>query len=381
MSNLCTRCALRLQRAAAAPSHTTTTRSLSTTPIRPKALPTFQSTSSPELDDILSTFRSKHIIPRMLSNHDRNLIFSLKTRKYLEENPQTVTIGDEDIDLQWIDQRTEIPNRREMMWQTMRLMREGEPGDWNNLPALLEGLAKVKRGANERQMAKMVRLASERGRFGIVLQCLHQARRTGMTLRREEVLNAVVWALREMGRAGVNVEGGEVDRGSWERAGLEKAIKDANEIAVLLEEPEHGTGNIVRQGDPRTRPEVLSVFLELNAAYAYRFQDGKDVDGKVRAYTDRLLANIKGAEGPATIEPASTGPQTEMLRGMPIWHGLQLAQKILGNQIPQPDLVKQVTSAWEEGLEALSSKIQAGDVEEGSYAAQALKVWKDCIRE
>ncbi|KAK3057640.1 hypothetical protein LTR09_001824 [Extremus antarcticus] len=381
MSSICTRCALRLQRAAPPPSTPSTTRFLSTTPIRPKAVPTFQPTSSPELDTILSTFRSKHFIPRLLPNHDRNLILSLKTRKYLEENPQTVELGDEAIDLQWIDQRTEIPNRKKLLWEAIRLMREGEAGDWNNLPALLDGLGKVKKMPGERTLAKMVRIASERGRFGVALRCLHQARKTGMTLKKDEVLGAVIWALREMGRGGMVTDGEVEESGSWRKVGLEKAIKDANEVAVLLEDQEHGTGSAVHANDPRRRPEVLSVFLELTAVYCYKYQDRKDVDGKVRAYVERLLSNIKGAEAPATTEPASTGPQTEVLRGISIWHGLRLAQKILGDDMPQADLARQVVAAWEEGLQTLASKIEANGAREGSYAELALVAWRDCIRE
>ena len=65
---------------------------------------------------------------------------------------------------------------------------------------------------------------------------------------------------------------------------------------MQLEDTEHGTGKFVHSGDPRRRPEVLSVFLELAAVYAYKYQGAKDLDGKVKAYAERLLSNIEGAE-------------------------------------------------------------------------------------
>ena len=164
-------------------------------------------------------------------------------------------------------------------------MAQGEKSDWNNLPALLAGLHKAKRTPNDRQLGKMVRLAVNSGRFGTVLQCLHQAHNTGMTLKKDEVLNAVIWGLREIAQSG-----------EWSEESLSKAIRDANEVAMQLEDTEHGSGKYVRVGDPRRMPEVLSVFLELAAVYAWKFQEGKAVDGKVKAYAERLLANIEGAE-------------------------------------------------------------------------------------
>lgn len=234
----------------------------------------------------MSSFRYRHFLPAALSKQEQTLVFKHKNKAFLAENPQTVTLGDEDIQLEWIDRKMGgIPNRVKLLYKTVQLMAEGEKSDWNNLPALLAGLHKAKRTPTDRQLAKMIRLAVNNGRFGTILQCLHQAHNTGMTMKKDEVLNAVIWGLREIAQ-----------NGEWSQASLEKAIRDANEVAMQLEDVEHGTGRHVRPGDPRRRPEVLSVVLELAAVYAWRFQDRKDVDGKVKAYTERLLANIEGAE-------------------------------------------------------------------------------------
>ena len=165
-------------------------------------------------------------------------------------------------------------------------MAEGEKSDWNNLPALLAGLHRAKRTPTDRQLAKIVRLASNNGRFGTILQCLHQAHNTGLTLQKDEVLDAVIWALREI-----------ASDSQWSEEGTSKAIRDANEVAMQLEDLEHGTGKFIRPGDPRRRPAVLSVFLELAGVYAWKWQRGRDVDGKVRAFAERLLGCIEGAEG------------------------------------------------------------------------------------
>ena len=202
-----------------------------------------------------------------------------------------MTIGEEDIPLQWIDRRSEIPNRSKLFNKIVKLMKTGEKSDWNNLPALLAGMKKAKKEPNDRQLGKIVRLAVNSGRFGTILQCLHQAHNTGMTLKKPEVLSNVIWGLHQIAQDD-----------SWSEAATSKAIRDANEVAMQLEDEEHGTGKSVVRGDPRRRPEVLSVFLELSAVYAWKFQDKKDVDGKVRAYAERLLGNIWGAEKVRTLK-------------------------------------------------------------------------------
>ncbi|KAK3681503.1 hypothetical protein LTR37_020896 [Vermiconidia calcicola] len=371
MASSCTRCALRLQRA----TEPTTRRTFTTTPTRRRGgLPTFTPTSSPELDSLLSTLRTQHFVPAALTPPERKLIFSPKSRQYLAENPQATSIGNsEDVELKWIDQRTQIPNRVKLLKRAIRLMRESEEkAAWNQLPALLAGLKKMKKPATDRQMAKMVRLASNAGRFGIVLQCLHQVHNTGMSLKNDEVLDAVGWGLRQIAA-----------RDGWSREGLEKALRDAKEVAMQLEDEEHGTGATVRPGDPRRRPEVVGVFLELAAVYAYRFQDGKDGDGKVRAYAERLLSNIQGAEGPTTTTPAERGPQHEMLRGVPIWHGLSLAQEMLDDNMPNAELASRVIDNWEAGLRTLAQNLEADETKTktGSYGDQALTAWRDCIRD
>ena len=292
---ICTRCALRLQKAT--DNLQPISRAFSSSPSKRSkgALPTFTPTSNPELDAALSSFRYKHFLPAALSKPEQKLIFKHRNRAFLAENPQTVTLGSEEIQLEWIDRKLGgIPNRVKLLKKTVKLMADGETSDWNNLPALLTGLCKAKRTPTDRQLAKMVRLAVNKGRFGTVLQCLHQAHNTGMSMKKPEVLDAVVWGLREIAQ-----------KGKWSEQSLEKAIRDAKEVAMRLEDLEHGTGKYVGKGDPRRRPEVLGVFLELAAVYASRFQDGKDVDGKVKAYAERLLANIEGAERVSCIPPGS----------------------------------------------------------------------------
>jgi hypothetical protein len=73
---------------------------------------------------------------------------------------------------------------------------------------------------------------------------------------------------------------------------LEKALKQADDLAELLESADHGSGRKLSPNDPRTRPAVIGLFLELHAVYAQQYQNGQDVSGKVKAYATRFMATF-----------------------------------------------------------------------------------------
>ena len=75
------------------------------------------------------------------------------------------------------------------------------------------------------------------------------------------------------------------------------------------------------------------------------------------------------------------GPQTEMLRGIPIWHGLYLAFKILGKKMPRVELAMNVTQNYEVGLSAVADALEVRNPEPETYAGVALKAWRDCVRD
>lgn len=286
---ICHRCALRIHRASS--TITQWSRSFSSTPNARRAVPTFTTTSNEELNDVLSTIRSKHFIPSYLRNRERRAIFGDKNRQNLIDNPQSVELGDEEIQLQWIDRRREIPSRSALITKAINLMLASEAKDWGtNLPALLQGLNEgVKKSVDMSVMQKIVRKAAEMGKLGTVLPCLQQASKTNMSLKDEGILQCVVWALHVTAA-----------RNGWNKASLEKAIKESNAVALMLESAEHGTQATMAENDPRTRPSVLGTWLELVAAYAYKFQGAKDSEeGLVKAYAARLMSSM--AEGGAQV--------------------------------------------------------------------------------
>jgi hypothetical protein len=337
-----------------------------------KGIPTFHESSSPELDTTLATLRSKHFVPGYLDSHQRHLIFGTKNRKNLHDNPQSVEIGDEEIPLTWMDRRTDIPSRKALIRQALLLMEKsgGNRKAWSNLPAMMVGLTHIGANLDERTMEMIVRKTIAAGRLDVIIQCLEQSRFTGMTLKREEILRNVVWGLHS-----------QAQRDGWSEGAVRKGLAEARQLSLMLEAQEHGSGKILTRDDPRQRAEIIGVFLELAAVNAYQHQDKTDIGGVVAAYTTRLLSCIGEKAQPASFAPPTTGPVYEMLHGVPIWHGLKLAQKVLGNNTPMAKQAAQVCADYEAGLTNLANAIEAQAPKKGTYGAQALDVWNGCIRD
>lgn len=352
--------------------------------ICPATLPVFAETSSPELDDVLLQLRTKHFIPAYLNKRQRHLIFGDKFKQELENNPAYATLGDEEIPLLHIDRRKDIPARKPLVLQALRLIEEND--EWRQLPSLLEGLHKARPHPDLALQEKILRKLQLADQFPVILRSLRRSHATGLTLKNDAVLNQVLNALRET----ASLE-------NWEQTRLEKALKQADELAELLESADHGTGRKLSPNDPRTRPAVIGLFLELHAVYAQQYQGGQDVSGKVKAYATRFMATFNEANQVCaftslttisttnTSQPAETdlpavGSPIEFLSKMSIYHGLSLAYKILGSNMPDAARANQIVQQYEQRLSTLAAALSARNPEPNSFAASALKAWDACVR-
>jgi hypothetical protein len=70
-----------------------------------------------------------------------------------------------------------------------------------------------------------------------------------------------------------------------------------------------------------------------------------------------------------------------MLNGVPIYHGLLLAERVLGPDMPSYDFAIKVRKDYGAGLANLAQAIEARKPLEGSYDAQALELWRGCAEE
>lgn len=146
-----------------------------------------------------------------------------------------------------------------------------------------------------------------------ILECVKQAKRTGLTLDRPGKAILFFQAIRR-----------KAQQSSFTGEPLAKALRQARQTALLLEEPQHTAPSIAR--DPKRLPEIIGVLLELSAARAVNEHGGKDEDGAVHGYAERTVGNW----GLGSYE--LPGEWRDILRKLyeliPVWHGLKLAKEV-----------------------------------------------------
>lgn len=251
--------------------------------------------------------------------------------KLLASEPVTAILGGEEFTLQHVDRtKGAIPKQRASLLEAMKLMKEKK--DWDNLPNLLEGLSDA--GLSIPLVSVMViAFASRAGRQDTIVECLRRVEDTKFALDNARIASRCMLAMQ---LKAVNSD--------WDSKETRKALAWAEQIAMMMEDPKHSR-NVVLGGpdDPRIQPQVLGALLQLAAVRALKFQDGKDDDGKVLQYAERLLslpASFEGPKVPLLSEKGKTRRDTAKIRSTwlalhaPIWYGLTVARTILGASSP-----------------------------------------------
>ena len=85
-----------------------------------------------------------------------------------------------------IDVTKDVPAAREMLWKALSAMKTKE--DWANLGTILAGFKKAGVALSSNQQAKLMRLAIKNGQLGVLIECLKQARETGLYVVKKEQL-------------------------------------------------------------------------------------------------------------------------------------------------------------------------------------------------
>ncbi|KAI9876560.1 MAG: hypothetical protein M1830_006211 [Pleopsidium flavum] len=339
-------------------------RTFTSTPSRQKhgALPTFTPTSSAELDTILSTFRSKVFLPSHLLKRHRDLVFRKRNHPVLTSEPVTVTIGDEEIQLEPIDHIADVPNIRKELGHLLRVMKE--PSDWDNLPAFLEGLFLAKRKLDGGLVDKMVRMASEMGRQGVVMECVRRAGTTGLVLNDAKHLRQVMWGARLRAL-----------QAGWSEEGMDKALLQAEQIMELLEDPKHSSKLGVVGEHPRTLPEVNGVVLELAAVKAVKYANSKDEDRKVATYATTTLASIQTHGNFDFNSDDWHDANYKLQMWAPVLHGLRLAFGVLKENTTLAQDIRNTTRELGEVVSQTRTIVLANTPQDGTR--RGLKVYDD----
>jgi hypothetical protein len=257
-------------------------------------VPSFNKSSSTELDDLLNTIRNQIIMPGYLSPAQQELVYKPKHRKMLINDEVTANIAGEKFRLEYIDVEHVRPSPRKALLNALDKFQEK---DMDMLPGLLEGIHKSHPKVTARP-AVARRVASRAAKFNredVLLECVRQAEATGLRLGNEDCAINVMGSFLAKAKTEGNAEA------------LKKATKWSEMVLDLLEDPKH-VSEYPGLPDPRTIPEVVAPHVELTAMKAKQTGDANDI-GQVEQYGKRLLA----------LSPNATQPTKEDYGFLNIW--------------------------------------------------------------
>ncbi|RDL40935.1 uncharacterized protein BP5553_00914 [Venustampulla echinocandica] len=318
-------------------------------------IPVFEKTSSSELDDALALVREKVIVPAYLSASQRNMIYRPRYKKLLENETMVANIAGERIRLTHVDSMTELPNTRTTFHKLLSLM--VEKGDFNNMPKLLEGLHKANSAIMQDRKALRSLIGSIRraDRLDILIECLRRSSDTGLTLRTPELAEQ---AMRVTYLKAFYAE--------WDVNHTKKALHLAEMLLDLMEDPKHSYTRAIRGGtnDPRASPDIIAIPLILAATRASKHLDGKDEEGKVEQYAERLLANwinIKPARPGATTLQMLARKNRWLADTMYILHSTTAALSVLNSSSDIAIRLKENSLKLKEEAKSVDMEIGSSD--------------------
>ncbi|MCJ1293750.1 hypothetical protein MMC34_005305 [Xylographa carneopallida] len=307
-----------------------TTRPFSSSPPHRKhgPLPTFSPTSSPDLDTLLTTFRTNIFLPSHLLRAQRALIYRRSLQHQLTgEDPITITLptasptsrGSEAFTLSPLDHLRDEPATAPSFNTLLSLLRT--KSDWHVLPFFLEGLRTSGRKLSSALLQKMVRRAAAAGQMGLVGECARMVARTGVRLDEVGLAREGMW-----GAVQTAVLGG------WSAEATAAAARQAEGLLVLMEDPAHVVEN--KSGsqkgvDPRKAPEVLGVGMALMALRALKSGEG-DAGGKVERWAKRTLDCWRYVELGVREGGGWWDANRALMWWAPVQVGMKAAVRVLG---------------------------------------------------
>lgn len=332
------------------------------------AVPSFTDVSSPELQGLLTTIREKVFLPAHLSESQTLLIEKEKYRRQLE-TPTKATIAGEEFTLKPLS-KLERPNVRRSLATAIELMKEKR--DWDNLPNLLKGLktAGELRLTNtwKPTLRKVVSRLGTAGRQDVLLECLRRGSETGITLSSRSFATGI---FTQFHRKAFNSDFSPQD--------TKKAFSWAEQVAVLMENPEHaGNTNLAGEDDPRTSPEIIGVLLDLAAVNCSKNLGGKDEDNKVASYTEKFLSTPVALKPVPDVKGRAGHDLNRWLwSAVPVLHGLNLAQIILGPKSKYADELRSQAATVGAQVEDCKTRLEQWKRKEGPF--YGLELYKKLI--
>ena len=114
----------------------------------------------------------------------------------------------------------------------------------------------------------------------------------------------------------------------WDTRGVERGAKFATQVWDLLWDERHLVAG-QPELDPKSRPEIVGIVVEMLAAKAVKAGKGKDDSEELKKHVERLMAVWKYADL-RVDEGDWYDANAKLLMWAPVWHGLGLANAVLG---------------------------------------------------
>lgn len=225
-----------------------------------------------------------------------------------------------------------------LMAKVLKLMATNK--DWDNLPPLLEGIYTMKESVGKpqakllRNIFTIIRKASLAGRQDVLLECARRVSETGFELKDFHVVREIMWQIQYKALSH-----------DWSPAQTKKAFGNAQQLANLLDDERHSSGNrITGPTDPRARPEVIGILLELAAVQA-KISGSEEDRLNVEVYARRLLAVLPDGFNLDEYDDQSEGdagaPVHTLRFSSTILYGMREASKVLGPASEEAELLNQ----------------------------------------
>lgn len=323
-------------------------RAFSSSPSFLKTLATFTPTSSPELDNLLNSWRKEIFLPSILSPYHRDLIYKTSRKEILTTPPgvsvsvqtalppsapnassaEEVTIKLEPMN------KFDKPNVKKGFSNiTQQLEENTDAQTWDNLIPFLEGLRVARMELPPHFLPRLARIASTKSvaRWNTILAAATIGKRTGVTLAHQELTWELVF--------------GAFQRATEGNFSHPEPAKTLQRITLLLDKPEHCGGKIPASTNKNTYVDmrhdvaVLAIQSAFASAHVLRESGGKDTDGSAVRAIQKLLVLEKATPGRllASVDESVTVQQRSneawkhnatLTKLMPLYAALSFTNKV-----------------------------------------------------
>ncbi|KAK4156015.1 hypothetical protein C8A00DRAFT_31065 [Chaetomidium leptoderma] len=290
---------------------------------------TFGETSSPELAELLDSFRQKVILPSYLAGEQRKKIYKAKLKHILQNDPITMEIDGVVHKFRHLNQMQDLPNTHGSWTSALALMKT--LADFQNVQPLLEGCMRDRRRVSPDMHVKIIRRAALHDSLEVVMDCVRAVQRTGFKLDRSEIINELL----------VCLQWPAISSG-WNAGKTKTALRQIQLVLDILESDKSHMPKDITVGAFRfyQDPQVLAARLHMAAARAVYHQDGKDVDGKVTKYAEEIVALWPEGNGLLDLQPDASYADrwkmkyllhrnTYLWLASPVLNGLMLAAQVV----------------------------------------------------